>query len=76
MNSYNTWGYTYSKSRRQYEPLVPEHSKPNEPNRFFRRANPLRKPIEQTKVCPICHMLNQSTDSVNVRDKTDVPRGL
>lgn len=57
MNSYNTWGYTYSKSRRQYESLVPEHNKLNEPNQFFRKANPLRKPIEQTEVCPICHMM-------------------
>lgn len=57
MNSYNTWGYTYSKSRRQYESVVPEHNKPNEPNQFFRKANPLRKPVEQTEACPICHMM-------------------
>lgn len=57
MNNYSTWGYTYSKSQRCYETLVPESHK-DEPKKFFRKPiNPLLKQVEQSEVCPICHFM-------------------
>lgn len=48
MNNYSTWGYTYSKSQRCYETLVPESHK-DEPKKFFRKPiNPLLKQVEQS----------------------------
>lgn len=38
MNNYSTWGYTYSKSQRCYETLVPESHK-DEPKKFFQKTN-------------------------------------
>lgn len=38
MNNYSTWGYTYSKSQRCYETLVPESHK-DEPKKFFRNRS-------------------------------------
>lgn len=49
MNNYSTWGYTYSKSQRCYETLVPESHK-DEPKKFFRKPiNPLLKQVDRAR---------------------------